>query len=1009
MKQFHAFRLDTINQCLWRGDERVSLTPKAFDLLRYLVDHRDRLVTQEEILEALWTDSFVNHEVVKKYILGIRKVLGDRHDNPEFIRTFPKRGYQFVAPVTDDRPVSAGQPLAAAKPFVDRQAARARLDRHLERAMRGERQVVFVSGEAGVGKTTFVDLFVQRAGLLPDLRIARGQCIEGFGGQEAYYPILEAIDQLLRASDDGRFVRALATRAPTWLLQFPSLVKAEQRAALQRDTVGMTRERMVREVCDALESITADHALILVLEDLHWADLSTLDFISTFGRRQGRAQVLLVGTLRAPATASQTAIGRLRQDLAIRELCGEIPLKEFEAAEVSEYLSLQFGGASFAADLARPIHRHSGGNPLFVAALVRDLVASGVVTQDNQKWRLAVPVDRIEPGVPPSLQEMLNEQFDRLTGAEQHALRKASAIGERFPAWTVAGGSAELDDVEQLCVQLAERRAFIRTAGIGELADGTISAYYEFQHSLYRQAVYGRLSDVSRSKLHRLIAERLETLFGLRTLALAPELALHFEKAHHYEPAIRYLMDAAGHAARRFAVRDALDVLQHAVDLVPRLPADHRAPLEMQILERIGDAHYALGAMVESAAAFEAASTLATRAGITTAQVEAQCYLSRPLGLLDPDRAIAVLQEAAQASAGLDDPLMHARVNLLAAGTRLLYDTWRVEDAHVCHAAHQIVHPKGDRTAPGYDDVIYAHLQALHGESRWALDAARAAEAGIATINEPTSVIMHLLALSAQILALLQLGRFGDVLRIIRANEETSERNGSDPWLFMYREAWLRTLAMDYVGTQRVCDELMRRSVYPTGQAQAIGRLAAGFEALDRRRHDEARRCFEHVMDPMQTPKFFLHWYWRLHAHVGLTRAWLQSRDLANARREADGLADAACATADPNLQALAWETRAQVAIAESNWSDARQSIDHALVALRSTDTPTSAWRVHGTAWELHRRTGRGDMAAAHRASARAHIASLAETFQPGEPLRDALLDAAAVRRVLEEELEVEL
>ena len=93
MKQFHAFRLDTANQCLWRGEERVSLTPKAFDLLRYLVHHADRLVTQEEILEALWTDTFVNQEVVKKYILGIRKVLGDRHDKPEFIRTFPKRGY----------------------------------------------------------------------------------------------------------------------------------------------------------------------------------------------------------------------------------------------------------------------------------------------------------------------------------------------------------------------------------------------------------------------------------------------------------------------------------------------------------------------------------------------------------------------------------------------------------------------------------------------------------------------------------------------------------------------------------------------------------------------------------------------------------------------------------------------------------------------------------------------------------------------------------------------------
>src|SRR5262250_2139737 len=106
MKRFDRFRLDTTNHCLWRGDERVTLAPKAFDLLRYLVEHADRLVTQDEILETLWADTYVNPEVVKKYILGIRKVLGDRRERPDFIRTFPKRGYQFIAPVVDDRQAS---------------------------------------------------------------------------------------------------------------------------------------------------------------------------------------------------------------------------------------------------------------------------------------------------------------------------------------------------------------------------------------------------------------------------------------------------------------------------------------------------------------------------------------------------------------------------------------------------------------------------------------------------------------------------------------------------------------------------------------------------------------------------------------------------------------------------------------------------------------------------------------------------------------------------------------
>src|SRR5262245_38944504 len=174
MKRFHAFRLDTVNHCLWRGDERVSLTPKAFDLLRYLVDHGDRLVTQQEILEALWSDTVVTQEVVKKYILGIRKVLGDRRDKPEFIRTFPRRGYQFIAPITDERPTPTPRPGETKRPLVDRREARGLLEGFLERARHAERQIVFVTGEPGVGEATIVGLFVEGACRIDGICVRQG-------------------------------------------------------------------------------------------------------------------------------------------------------------------------------------------------------------------------------------------------------------------------------------------------------------------------------------------------------------------------------------------------------------------------------------------------------------------------------------------------------------------------------------------------------------------------------------------------------------------------------------------------------------------------------------------------------------------------------------------------------------------------------------------------------------------------------------------------------------------
>src|SRR3984893_1255404 len=120
MKLFKTFSLDTSNHLLWRDGNRVPMAPKAFDVLAYLVEHAGQLVTQDEILEALWSETYVNPEVLRKYILEIRKTLGDRPDNPEFIETVPKRGYRFVAPVLEER--AAEPPVPATPPAIEEPA-----------------------------------------------------------------------------------------------------------------------------------------------------------------------------------------------------------------------------------------------------------------------------------------------------------------------------------------------------------------------------------------------------------------------------------------------------------------------------------------------------------------------------------------------------------------------------------------------------------------------------------------------------------------------------------------------------------------------------------------------------------------------------------------------------------------------------------------------------------------------------------------------------------------------
>src|SRR5213076_864158 len=137
-------------------------------------------------------------------------------------------------------------------------------------------------GEAGIGKTSLVDTFVRS--LTAGIRIGRGQCLEQYGTGEAYLPVLEAIGRLCR--EQAQVVDVLHAHAPMWLLQMPSLVSDSDREFLNRGVSGATRERMLREMGEALETLTAEIPLVLILEDLHWSDYSTLDLISYLARQR---------------------------------------------------------------------------------------------------------------------------------------------------------------------------------------------------------------------------------------------------------------------------------------------------------------------------------------------------------------------------------------------------------------------------------------------------------------------------------------------------------------------------------------------------------------------------------------------------------------------------------------------------------------------------------------------------------------------------------------------------
>jgi len=548
--------------------------------------------------------------------------------------------------------------------------------------------------------------------------------------------------------------------------------------------------------------------------------------------------------------------------------------------------------------------------------------------------------------------------------------------------------------IEEECDKLTGR--FIRSAGIHDAPNGLPSAHYEFMHSLYRQALYRSLSGTSRAKLHLNLGERLLPVCSAGRPEMASELALHFEEGRDHERAVHWWILAAENAASRFSRRDSIEILRHALDVVAALAPALRSESEVRILQRIGDTHFALGEVSDSALSYEAAADRAAKAGLKVAEVDALARLAVSAWYLDPDRGNEVSQRALEASRGLADPLLVARTELAATSLRLLYDSWRKEDEETCAQAHDTMLRLGG--ADVQPDVFYIVVQSVEANYSSAL---QQAEALIATTASP---IAYVLGVTAKSLTLLPWGRFGEVLRLVRTATELAEKNGEDPWIHIYCEAWLRMLCSDFDGVRRLSQLIMRSNAEQHAvRARTIGMVASGYAELYHGTPERALACFAGVRDYRITPRFFLHWHWRMHAELGSAEARLKAGDLTNARNEAEGFLQSAASVADPNMRVLAWDVRSRVASAENNFNHARECIDNALAIVDRFDIPVAAWRVHATAADLFAYLEDREKAVNHRARAQELVLRLADTFDEGEPLRESLLAAPLVRRLFED------
>ena len=276
-----------------------------------------------------------------------------------------------LAPPPAPRPAPQRPAAASARAaVVGRREELAALRGHLGAARDGEPRLVLVSGEAGAGKTTLVEAFLAEADG-EDPLVGRGQCVEQHGSSEAYMPVLEALDRICRAPDGGALVPLLVERAPTWIAQMPWLVSPAELSRVQGRTVGATQERMLREIVEALFAGAAERPVVLLLEDLHWSDPSTLALLSALARRRDPARLLVVATLRsADAATRDHPVHAAVAELVPRGLAAQLVVGALGDDDVGEYLGARVPGAELPPGVGRALAERTGGNPLFLEKAV---------------------------------------------------------------------------------------------------------------------------------------------------------------------------------------------------------------------------------------------------------------------------------------------------------------------------------------------------------------------------------------------------------------------------------------------------------------------------------------------------------------------------------------------------------------------------------------------------------------------------------------------------------------
>jgi hypothetical protein len=315
--------------------------------------------------------------------------------------------------------------------------------------------------------------------------------------------VLEALRELCR--NDSTLVSLLRAVAPTWLLQLPWLSTADEREALRRELAGVSPDRMLREMGEVLDRSGERRPLLLVTEDLHWSDRSTIQLIDYIARRRGSARLMWLASFRlAEVVALDHPLNPLRHELRLHDLCEEIVLDPFSESEVADYVAERSPAIATDEAFVRGLHERTDGLPLFVASVMTEVITQAARIGDD-----APAVSQLAKiAVPDNLAAIIDHYIAKLTSSQRLVLSAAAVCGIEFRIHVISG-ALERDAVwvGETCDELARGQLWL-VAPRGEEGRDDTQTPYSFRHALFRQVLYERTSPSARAQLHRTWAQR---------------------------------------------------------------------------------------------------------------------------------------------------------------------------------------------------------------------------------------------------------------------------------------------------------------------------------------------------------------------------------------------------------------------------------------------------------------------------------------------------------------------